>query len=82
MFYMTPIIIPVSRGYHSISTGAEPLSAKIAVGSLIIAFMLLLGLMWGGKMVNEFDDSKLVQIIFSLAFLLLEFCFTCLLTAL
>ncbi|MEE1282368.1 MAG: hypothetical protein UHK60_08995 [Acutalibacteraceae bacterium] len=71
-----PIIIPVSRG-HGVSTGSAPLSAKIAISSMVIALMLLLGCMWW-KMISDFD-SKLEQIILTLIFFLIETGLTCLL---
>ena len=71
-----PIIIPVSRG-HGVSIGSAPLSAKIAVSSVLIALMLLLGCMWW-KMISDFD-SKLEQIILTLVFFLIGVCFICLL---
>ena len=76
MIYPTPIIIPASRG-HGISAGSAPLSAKIAMSSITIAIMLLLGCMWW-DMINKFE-SKLGQIIFTLIFFLMEVYFTCLL---
>lgn len=69
-----PIIIPVSRG-HGVSIGSAPLSAKIAMSSMIVALMLLLGCMWW-EMINEFD-SKLGQIVFTLIFILVEASLTC-----
>lgn len=71
-----PIIIPVSRG-HGVSIGSAPLSAKIAVSSILIALMLLLGCMWW-KIISDFD-SKLEQIILTLIFFLIETGLTCLL---
>ena len=76
MIYPTPIIIPVSRG-HGVSIGSAPLSAKIAVSSMLIALMLLLGCMWW-KMISDFD-SKLEQIILTLIFFLIETGLTCVL---
>lgn len=76
MVYPTPIIIPVSRG-HSVPIGSAPLSAKITIGSFLIALILLLGCMWW-KMISDFD-SKLEQIILTLVFFLIETGLTCLL---
>lgn len=76
MIYPTPIIIPVSRG-HGISAGSIPLSAKVAVSSLLIALMLLVGCMWWA-MISDFD-SKLEQIALTLIFFLLEVGLTCVL---
>ena len=72
-----PIIIPVSRGHYGISAGSIPLSAKIAISSLLISLMLLMGCMWW-KMISDFD-SKLEQIALTLIFFLLEVGLTCLL---
>lgn len=76
MAYSTPIIIPVSRG-HGVPIGSVPLSAKITIGSFLIALILLLGCMWW-KMISDFD-SKLEQIILTLVFFLMETGLTCLL---
>jgi hypothetical protein len=73
MIYPTPIIIPVSRGHHGVSTNSIPLSAKITMSSLIIALILLIGFVWW-DVINE-QESRLEQIIFTLIFFVLEVAF-------